>query len=308
MSRSLGAQLTGRPGLAGSVLVLTIISLAPVSVTRWVGALHNPVLTLIAPLQQAVRSLAVWVRPPLGVSDNKELESLRIYAAELNAMYLRSRQEADDLRARIREISRGMDLNPQLAVRTIVAPIIGAGADLSGGLITVKAGKREGVEVGNVVAIRGIYLFGRVKRVDDRTCQVLPITYLPKKREPEKIGAVIMLSEQGIGPRCDLAPTGDGTLSGKLQDEVDPNAPHQTTPAPGMLVRLLDDTWPPSAKMLIVGQVDRIEPAPDQPLRKIVFVRPVYNIDRWSEVMIRIPENSSASPSAAPAPAGSKKP
>lgn len=292
MSRSLGAQLTGRPGLAGSVLVLTIISLAPVSVTRWVGALHNPVLTMIAPLQQAVRSLAVWVRPAYGVSDDAQLELLRVTIEELNAKYLRSKQEADDLRVLIREISRGMDLNPQLAVRTIVAPIIGAGADLSGGLITVKAGNREGVEVGNVVAIRGIYLFGRVKRVDERTSEVLPITYLPKKREPEKIGAVIMLDEQRVGPRCDLAPTGDGTLSGKLQHEVDPNAPNQTTPAPGMFVRLLDDTWPPSAKMLVIGRVDRIEPAPDQPLRKIVHVRLVYNIDRWSEVMIRIPEST----------------
>lgn len=300
MAKSLGAQLTGRPGLAGSVLVLTIISLAPVSWTGWVGALHNPVLTAIAPLQQAVRSLAVWVRgPSFGVSDNKELESLRMYAAELNAMYLRSKKEADDLRVLIREISRGIDLNPQLAVRTIVAPIIGAGADLSGGLITVKAGRREGVEVGNVVAIRGIYLFGRVKRVDERTSEVLPITYLPRKREAEKIGAVIMLDEQRIGPRCDLAPTGDGMLSGKLQDEVDPNSPQQTTPTPGMLVRLVDDTWPQSAKMLVIGQVDRIEPAPDQPLRKIVHVRLVYNIDRWSEVMIRIPESSAMGTGAA---------
>lgn len=308
MAKSLGAQLTGRPGLACSVVVLIILSLAPVSLTRWVGALHNPVLTVIAPLQQTVRSVMVWFRPPLGVSDNPELEQLRAYAAELNAMYLRTKLEADDLRTRIREISRAMDLNPQLAVRTIMAPIIGAGADLSGGLVTVKAGAREGVEVGNVVAIRGIYLFGRVKRVSDRTSEVLPITYLPKKRDPEKLGAAIMLDEQRIGPRCDLAPTGDGLLSGKVQDDVDPNSPQQTTPVPGMLVRLIDDAWPASAKMLIIGQVDRIEPAPDQPLRKIVFVRPVYNIDRWSEVMIRIPENSTLTPSAAPAPAGSKKP
>lgn len=308
MPRPLGSQLAGKPGLTGAVVVLTVLSLLPVSWIGWVSALHNPVLTVIAPLQQSVRSVAVWFRPPLGVADDKELEQLRAYAAELNAMYLRTKLEADDLRARIREISRAMDLNPQLAVRTIMAPIIGAGADLSGGLITVKAGAREGVEVGNVVAIRGIYLFGRVKRVSDRTAEVLPITYLPRKRDPEKIGAAIMLDEQRIGPRCDLAPTGDGLLSGKVQDDVDPNSPQQTTPVPGMLVRLIDDAWPASAKMLIVGQVDRIEPAPDQPLRKIVFVRPVYNIDRWSEVMIRIPENSSASPSAAPAPAGSKKP
>src|SRR5262249_53195607 len=90
---------------------------------------------------------------------------------------------------------------------------------------------------------------------------------------------------------CDLAPTGEGTLSGKLQDDTNPNAPQQTRPAPGMVVRLVDPAWPASAQMLIIGTVDRIEAAPDSPLRQVVIVKPVYSLDRWSEVMIRIAES-----------------
>jgi hypothetical protein len=311
MPRALGNQLVGRPGLAGAVIVLGLLSLLPTSSLRWVEWLHNPVMTVLAPIQSTIRSATVWVHPVPDVSSNKELEQMRAYAADLNAQYLRAKLEIDDLRNRIREISRAIDLNPTLPVRTIMAPIIGPGADLAGGLVTVKAGKREGVEVNSVATVRGVYLFGRVRSAGERTCEVLPITFLPRKRNPEVIGAAIMLDEQKVGPRCDLVPTGEGTLVGKLQDDVDPNAPTQMLPGPGMTVRLVDPAWPASAQMLIIGTVDRIDPAPDQPLRKLITVRPVYGLDRWSEVMIRITESAaSASPPPAsptlPAPAPSK--
>lgn len=294
MPRSFGAQLSGRPGLAGSALLLTILGLLPTPSTRWLDGLHNPVLTVLAPVQSSVRSLVVWIRPSaLGVARHEEIEGLIASIEGLNAQLLSARSEVEDLRTRLREVSRAIDLNPTLPVKTIIAPIIGPGADLSGGTHTVKAGQREGVDPGSVVTVRGVYLYGRVKHVTDRTCEVLPITYKPTKgaiKEGETVSAVVMLSEQGIGPRCDISPVGDGTLKGKLQGDYDPNDPNYIPPKPGMMVRLVDPRWPESSRMLIIGAIDRIDPAPDAPLRQIVTVRPIYSLDRWSEVMIRIPD------------------
>ena len=76
-----------------------------------------------------------------------------------------SREEAEALRTLVRDLSRGMELNPSLAVRQIAAPVIGYGSDLSGGLLTVRAGRKDGVEPNSVVVVRGVYLVGRVQRV-----------------------------------------------------------------------------------------------------------------------------------------------
>ena len=42
--------------------------------------------------------------------------------------------------------------------------------------------------------------------------------------------------------------------------------------------------------MLMIGRVVRVDRSPDQPLRKIVIVRPERDLRQASEVVIRVPE------------------
>lgn len=95
------------------------------------------------------------------------------------------------------------------------------------------------------------------------------------------------------GIRCLLFPNRSGRLAGDAE-VLNPTAgrPSPPKPEPGMVVRLLDASegaWPRSARMLVVGVVEMVEPNPDQPLRPLVTVRPTVQLRRLSEVVLRIP-------------------
>lgn len=262
--------------------------------------LHDPLTFLLAPIQEPVRRLTVWLSGPARdartAAPTIDPDSWNEMLRQLN----QSRQEVDDLRALVRDLSRGVELNPELLVKQIAAPVIGFGSDLSGGLVTVRAGKREGVEANAVVVVRGVYLVGRVLRADERTCAIVPITEpsFPKMFRNQKFSGVIMLDEQRRGPRWQLDSISDGKLVGKVYD-VEPGAEPAPTTAganaerpeiiPGMLVRLSDDMWPISAQMLEIGRVERVEPGSFG--RLIVTIRPEQDLSHIGEVMIRVPES-----------------
>ncbi len=62
----------------------------------------------------------------------------------------------------------------------------------------------------------------------------------------------------------------------------------------GQLVRLSDATWPRNALMLELGTVEKVEQNPDQPIRKIITVRPRFDLSRASEVFLRIAGDAEA--------------
>lgn len=300
---------SARTSLTLAILLVVVLAILPRPVVSMLTHLYVPVTVLLAPVQQPVRSLFVWLRGPdsglgsdaSGVASSPEVKVLRDqrdqYALEVKQL----RQQVDELRVLIKDLSRGFDLNPSLAVKQITSLVIGYGADNSGGLLTVRAGNRDGVSVNNVVAIHGVHLLGRVVRVDERSCAVLPITRISRG---EAVGGVIMLTDETIGPRVQLKAGDGGVLQGQVEYLPDPAGvapPVKITP--GMLVRLqdTDSRWPQSAQMLIIGQIETAEPSP---LRVMVTVRPVLNIERASEVLIRIPVDDPG----ASAPAGGAKP
>ncbi len=286
---------SSRTSLTLAFLLVAGAAAAPRPISSALTHLHVPATVLLAPVQQPARSLLAWLRGPgpglTADAPSPEVQVLREqrdqYALEVKQL----RQQIDELRVLIRDLSRGFDLNPSLAVKQITAPVIGYGADNSGGLLTVRAGRRDGVSVNNVVALRGVHLLGRVVRVDDRTCAVLPLTRMSKG---EAVGGVVMLADETIGPRVLLKTHEGGTLRGQVEYLPDPSgvAPPVTI-ARGMVVRLqdADARWPQSAQMLIIGQIETAEPSPEMPLRTVVTVRPIHEIERASEVMIRIPES-----------------
>ena len=284
-----------RTSLALAIPAMLVLALLPRPALPLVTALHGPVTMLLAPVQQPARAVVVWLRGEErkpGAGDPTDIANLEFQLDQARLELRQARQEVEDLRAMIKNLSRGMELNPSLSVRQITAPVIGFGADLSGGIVTVRAGKAERVSVNDVVAVRGVYLMGRVVRVEERTCGVKPIT----QKGFGKFDGVIMLDDQHLGPECQLEAAGDGTLIGKVKytGEIGTTAelPQITS---GMTVRLSDKEWPPSAKMLVVGTITRVEPSPSQSQRLLVTVEPLQNLAHTSEVIVRIPESATAS-------------
>lgn len=301
-----------RTTLILAALILGVLALLPRPYLRGVTHLNRPVMFLLAPVQQPSRTLIVWLQTP---SRNSGLDAAPVpdpdaLAREIDRLrheLLQSKQEADDLRNLVRDLSRAVQHNPTLAVRMIPAPVIGFGSDLSGGLLTVRAGRREGVETNAVVVVRGVYLVGRVTRTDERTCAVLPINDPAFAKSGGgaaggrnlKFSGVIMLDEQTRGPTWNLDSIQDGQLIGKVYFDKDP-VPGADRPAikQDMLVRLRDDSWPPSAQMLVIGRIVKIEAGSHD--RPIVTIEPVQDVSRVSEVMIRVSGSDTTTTGVAP--------
>ncbi|MEN0020417.1 MAG: rod shape-determining protein MreC [Planctomycetota bacterium] len=289
MAHSLARLVRSERLMPLAVVALLGTSILPISASRIVTSPRVPLLIVLAPLSQSLGALGRWVRPPAPAASDERIAALEteVEAWRTRARALEAQNQA--LRGQLDEATRGGALAPGLAIRQQRAPVIAASGIRGGSVLTLRAGTRDGVDVGTVAAVRGVDLLGRVERVSDRTCAVVPIT---------ASGAGVLLGVVVLGDgidapelACELAPAGDGLLQGDLADPGALVTPGQTPPevTPGMLVRLADNSWPASAQRLIIGEVEAVEPAENAPLRLTVTVRPRVALQRAGEAVLRIP-------------------
>ena len=276
--------------LPAAVLILLIVSVVPSRYLTPLNWFSELLRVASAPISHPMRGLSSWLRPavpPQAVPD--QVLFLEQEAESWRTLYLREQRENRMLRTRIEEYQRGVAINPSLQVRQVTAPVIGTSSDLSSGSLTVRAGRGAGVEINTVVVVEGTQLLGKIERVGPMTSQVRPMT----DRAGEVIRGMVMVGQSGeSGLACLLRPMGDGTLRGDVQDPSelveleaeDAGALLQL----GQIVRLDDSAWPASAQMFIIGQIVKIEPAAESPLRRVITVRPRVELSRVSEVMLRI--------------------
>lgn len=262
------------------VALAVALSFLPARRTTWLEPLGGLAFALIAPIAHPVSSFARWVIPAEPVADDPAVRSLKEEIEGFKALYYRELARNEELRERIRELQSGVSVNPELPVRLIGAPVIVGASDLSGGVLRVRIGRGLGVHE-NAVATKGHQLVGRVVSVGAASSLVRPVT----DGAAGPIQGRVILGEGSGSLLCVLRPVGGGLLAGPLERPAGTEPPPVS---PGDEVRLDDQTWPRNAQMLLIGRVVRLEPAPDNPLRLIVFVRPGLDITRVSEVVMRL--------------------
>ncbi|MFN7020366.1 MAG: rod shape-determining protein MreC [Phycisphaerales bacterium] len=284
----LGPRLRLGLALIG-LLFLAFIPPRWLGLTEWMAA---PLRLAISPAQQKLGEVVRWVRGDaardrLVAAASPELAELERQRNELGFRLLQAEEQIKELRRVIAEISRSSELSAGEALKMVPAAVIGGPADLTSRVLTVRAGRAQGIEPNSVAVTRGVHLVGRVRSVSDRTCTVLPIN----DRSHPPINGVIMLDDERRGPGCQLAPDGKGRLVGLVRADPslrDPTTGESEPIKEGMKVRFDDtDNWPRSARMLIVGHIIAIESLPNQPLRKSVVVEPFFAPDKVSEVTLR---------------------
>lgn len=268
-----------------AVTLLAISGLLPVRYIAWVGWFSKPVGAFIHPVSHPLTVLAHWLTPASPRdADDPTVKSLRDQIEFLTTQLLRARQENARLYTEIEEQYKLSRLNPDVPVRHVSAPVIGASSDLSSGVLTVRAGTRQGVEQNTVVVASGLQVVGKVIEAGSRTSKVQPIT----AKGAGKIRARVMFDSIEERLDCLLEPVGDGTLKGAVEiGELTQGKPLE--PAVGQLIRLDDaERWPEHAQMLVIGKIEKVEPSAEHPLRKVITVRPTLTLDRVSEVVLRI--------------------
>ncbi len=285
MPRSAPQSAQSRRALLAAVGVLALTSLLPLRAlgwARWFGGLAE---TLVTPISHPASALSRWLAPAQRPSgDDPRLTQLGDELERYKTKYLREMEEAEHLRALIKELQQGIAINPNLPVRQLVVPVVGVSSDPSGELLRLRAGTRDGVEVNTVATGPGLQLLGRVVDAGPRLSKLQLIT----SRAAGRIQGRIMLDEaDGTGLLCLLDPVGDGRLPGAVQYAQGQEG--VLTPIPGQVVRLDDASgWPANAQMLPIGRVERMDSTPDSPLRKVVTVRPAFDLGRVREALLRV--------------------
>lgn len=270
--------------LPGSVAALVGLSVAP---TRWLSALGGPADAmglLVAPVKQPVARVVRWLRPPESARDDELVRRLQDDRDRLESLWLQERDENTRLREQIRVLQQGVPYEG-LAVRQVIAPVIGPTADSGGGIIEVRAGKNHTIEVGAVATTTGAQFVGLVGRVGPRSSMVTLITTKQSDRQGERgIRGRIALPDASRGSLCLLYPQGRGVLRG----QVEHGGPE---PEVGQVVRVEDDQLPAAARMLVIGRIAAVDRVAG---RAVITVAPTVELDRLSEMILRQSTDSPA--------------
>jgi cell shape-determining protein MreC len=282
MARLLHSHPLARLSLPLAIAAALLCSLAPLRWLGWAEWFSEQVTLVVAPISHPIKSGVDLVFPQPTAALENASEREQILAAELERVRVRllqAEQRSIELEGLVEQLSRGALLHPDVEVTQLPRPIFGEVGDL----LQLRAGSIDGVHRFAVVTTQSVQIVGRVSDVDARTARVLPIT---AKSAPKLSGVVILDDETGRRAACLLEPAGNGTLVGDVSPPEDGRADEIQV---GQTVRLLDEQWPRHAQMLVIGDIERVEPSVDQPLRRRITVKPRTNLRRVSEVIVRLP-------------------
>jgi cell shape-determining protein MreC len=166
----------------------------------------------------------------------------------------------------------------------VTASIVLRSPTSGSGEVVLNRGASHGLQPGTVAVYNGVHLLGRVTNdVTAVQSTLLPLT----NKSNRLIECRVIPHDQpdrrpGELPRVGLEPLADGTFTAQ------PNAAE--TIAVGDTVRLDDTSWPTSAQKMIVGLVESVESNDLDPLRKIIIVRPAFQVSQVTQVVLRIEE------------------
>lgn len=286
MARPAHAHPLARWALPLAATTLAVTAVLPARLLGWAGWFSAQAFVVISPVAHPITRAADLIVPAarVGAEATQRERTLRDELERVRVRLLQSEQRVEQMEALIEQLSRGALLQPDVEVTQLPRPIVSQAGDM----LVVRTGSREGVHQGAVVTAQSVQLVGRVASAEPLTSLVLPITAASSNT---LLGVVILDEQSGRRATCVLSPVGDGTLVGEVSPPDDGRVEEVAT---GQTVRLFDEQWPRHAQMLVIGEVVRVEPSADQPLRRRITVRPRINPRRAGEVIIRMPASSAA--------------
>jgi len=297
MTRSLRSSRAPDRALAAALVALFVTSLLPPRMGTWVAWFAEKADLLLVPAAAPFALLAHWLAPARQAPADDALRLLESEARRFETLFAQERAENARLRAIIRDLQQGRELAPDVSVRLVATPIVGTTTDPANPLLRAPVGRADGVAVNAVAVVQGVQILGRVVSAGTRSCLIQPIT----SRSAGAIEGVILTdlprAPGAPAPAADSArpalrarlhPMRDGTLQGVVSHERDPATREVLLPSPGDTVRLDDPQWPRNARMLVIGTVERVEPAAEDPQRVQITVRPLITLERAAEAVLRV--------------------
>lgn len=269
-------------------LVLTVaVALLPPAALRWTRMPAEIVDLVLTPFALPGNALASWLRPPRathGVTQAQvdELEHFRQEAAESHRMYLAERAKVDALERQLEQLHKLPPESMKTVLKAIPARIGPRSPASPVGTVVLSRGTSHGVKPGTIAVYDGDDLVGRVlEDVSPLQCTLMPLA----NAATALIDARIFPKEDrqlspANAPAIQLKARGDGAFVGAID--------RLKVVRPGDEVRLFDDRWPASARAMVVGTVESVQPDENEPLRNSIVVRPNFQVSQLSDVVLKI--------------------
>jgi len=267
--------------LAAATVLLAVLSIMPVRWLGWMTGVGGVAIWGVGPISHPVAWFARWIAPGAAPRDDERIADLERQKDEAESLYRREQLRVEELESIIKELQRGVALDPTLRIAPVAAPVIGMSSDPTAPRLIVRAGTNKGVTINTVAAVQGVHLCGRVVDASPSTSYV----QLTTDRKMRMFQGAVFLDEQGNSARCNLAPVGARKLQGRLALPAG-----YTDSVVGKRVYLSDPTWPGAAQGLIVGRITEAFPSPLEPLWLIATVEPEIDLSRISRVTLRVEE------------------
>ena len=247
-----------------TVTLMVVLCVLPNGWLDWTGWFAAQARVVVSPIAHPISMARNFVLPE-SVSNPGASERERTLLSELDrykTQLYREQQKTVRLEGLVDQLSSGAALTPEMEITQVPRPVTGLAREF----MVVRTGGIEVVERNTIVVVDAVQLCGRVTEARERTCMVLPIT--AQNAEPILGGGHARRHGSADG-----SVSAQGARGRDPQRGRDPPEGDERSIATGMEVRLLDDQWPRHAQMLVIGRVERVSSAPDQPLRKQIVVR-----------------------------------
>ncbi|MHC5115350.1 MAG: MreC domain-containing protein [Planctomycetota bacterium] len=160
--------------------------------------------------------------------------------------------------------------------------------------LRLEPGSAVPVDESTIAIYRSVHLLGRL--VDEGRPSVPSLQPIVNRSVGELRVRVFPRDDEEVraenAPRIAVVPTGTGTFTGQIDRVYEVQE--------GDEVLLDDPSWPHTAQMLTIGDVESIEVYDQEPLRNTITVRPRYQVRELSSVMLIVQETSVDDEEAAP--------
>jgi hypothetical protein len=275
--------------------LLFVLALLPQRMSVYGPPMRDLLIRLLAPVASPLTNLSTRLRPPPEPPARAGGDVARL-SAELNqrdGMILALQRRVETLETAIAQLQ---DLKRRVgdAYHFRSASVVGRSADPAASTVHLDIGSIEGVAPFMAV-VDGGHLLGRVVQAGKTTSSVAPLAALADI-QLEVVFTPPDLPEIGLPPErsrtCLLRPAGRD----RFIEEVDKAMPVDVGDFARLSDRAGDGAWPAAAQGMIIGRVARVEPHPEDPLRKRVEVRPVVSLRSLSSVTILVPRVPEQSP------------
>ena len=271
--------------------VLVLLSLLPARYSGWVSSLAGVLKLAVAPVSGPVYQGTRLVMHDTAARDDSLIERERDH---FKWLWLQEQRETERLRRLVEQLQKGQLLSESPAAQ-LVRPVVGSSSDGRGGTLDVRAGTGQGVGINDVATTEGVQIVGKVVGASAKLCTVRLIT----SQAAGGINGVVFTNDDKPGVKCSLSPSKTAqVLVGMVEYAKDGKPP----PEVGQTVRLEDAQWPKHAQRLVIGVITDVKTVTSG--RQLIEVRPTAELDRLSEVVLRLSPREADERTPALPPAG----